>query len=166
MPGPAFSLLESIFATETLGSSTVLVSFCTSEPRAYFSITEPSVGGVNDSFAVKFDGLVLVVAKDELDERGVVVVLVLVVVVLFPSDDEEETLDDIFVDDDVTVPAIAGVAFCATVVIFGVVCVATPEVAFEAPLSCFCAALGNGVAVALAAVVSFCPVSSCFLSMI
>lgn len=164
MPGPAFSLLESLFATETLGSSTVLVSFCTSEPRAYFSITEPSVGGVNDSFAVKFDGLVLVVAKDELDERGVVVVLVLVVVVLFPSDDEVETLDDIFVADDVTVPA--GVAFCATVVIFGVVCVATPEVAFEAPLSCLCAALGNGVAVALAAVVSFCPVSSCFLSMI
>lgn len=104
----------------------------------------------------------MVVVKDKLNEREGVVI----VDVLFPFDEGEATVDDVNVEDKV--PNIVDGAFCATVVVFvvAVVCDATAEGAGRAALSCLSAALGNGVTVVLAAVVSFCAVSPCFLSMI
>lgn len=105
----------------------------------------------------------MVVVKNKVDEREGVVV----VDVLWPFDEGEATVDDEFVNDDAKVPAIDSLAFCAAVVVVVVVvCDATAEGAGKAALPCLSVALGNGVAVVLAAVVTFCAVSSCFLSMI
>lgn len=144
---------------------TEVVWFCKLILEAFFSCTEPvSVGGVNDFCAVEFDELLLVVVKDKLNEREGVVI----VDDLFPFDEGEAPVNDAFVNDDGKVPNIVGGAFCATVVVIvvTVVCDATAEGAGKAALSCSSAALGNGVTVVLAAIVSFCAVSSCFLSMI
>lgn len=107
----------------------------------------------------------MVVVKNKVDEREGVVV----VDVLWPFDEGEATVDDAFVNDDAKVPAFVSLAFCATVVVVVVVvavCDATAEGAGKAALPCLSVALGNGVAVVLAAVVTFCAMSSCFLSMI
>lgn len=104
----------------------------------------------------------MVVAKDKLNEREGVVI----VDVLFPFDEGEATVDDAFVNDGGNVPNSVDGAFCATVVVIVVAVDATAEGVGKAALSCLTAALGNGVTVVLAAVVSFCAVSPCFLSMI
>lgn len=106
----------------------------------------------------------MVVVNDKLNEREGVVF----VDALFPFDEGEATVDDAFVNDGGKVPNSVDGAFCATVVVIvvAVVCDATAEGVGKAALSCLSAALGNGVTVVLAAVVSFCAVSPCFLSMI
>lgn len=105
----------------------------------------------------------MVVVKNKVDEREGVVV----VDVLWPFDEGEATVDDAFVNDDAKVPAFVSLEFCATVVVVVVaVCDATAEGAGKAALPCLSVALGNGVVVVLAAVVTFCAMSSWFLSMI
>lgn len=108
----------------------------------------------------------MVVVKNKVDEREGVVV----VDVLWPFDEGEATVDDAFVNDDAKVPAFVSIAFCAAfvvvVVVVVVACDATAKGAGKEALPCLSAALGTGVAVVLAAVVTFCAVSSWFLSMI